>query len=334
MNKKLLTTGLMLLTIGIICLSLFMGRFSVPFGAVLQILWAKLTFGVSDLPQAHQTVVWDIRLPRALLGALVGAALATSGAAFQSLFHNPLVSPGILGVTAGAGFGAALSIILFNNTSYIYVFAFAFGVLAVMFSYIIGRIYDTTTTVTLVLGGVIVSAMFSALLSMLKFIADPYNQLPTIVFWLMGSLAAARHDAVLSGGLPMIAGMLGLILMRWRINVLSMGDKEAGALGVNVKLQKSLVIMFATLATAGAVCVSGIIGWIGLIVPHVGRMMVGNDNRYLMPVCMFLGASFLVSVDIVARSVSSSELPLGIITALIGGPFFVYLLKRTKGRNW
>lgn len=334
MNKNLLMIGLTLLAVSIIGGSLFIGRFFIPMDAVCQIFWAKLTFNVSALPPTYSSVVLDIRLPRALLGALVGAALAASGAAFQSLFHNPLVSPGILGVTAGAGFGAALSIVLFNSTEYTYVFAFVFGVLAVMLSYVIGRIYDTTTTITLVLGGVVVSAMFSALLSMLKFIADPYNQLPTIVFWLMGSLAAARPETVLSGGLPMAAGMLGLILMRWRINILSMGDKEAGALGVNVKLHKSLVIFFATMATAGAVCVSGIVGWVGLVIPHVGRMLVGNDNRYLMPVAMSLGACFLVAVDILARSVSSSELPLGIITALVGGPFFVYLLKKTKGRNW
>lgn len=334
MNKKYVITGLALLTVAIICLSLFIGRFTVPLSAVMQILWAKITFSVSDLPQTSQSVVLDIRLPRALLGALVGASLATGGAAFQSLFHNPLVSPGILGVTAGAGFGAALAIILFNSTAYTYVFAFVFGVVAVIISYAVGRIYDSTTTITLVLGGVIVSAMFSALLSMLKFVADPYNQLPTIVFWLMGSLAAARHDSVVSGGLPMLCGMLGLFFMRWRINVLSMGDKEAGSLGVNVGLNKALVILFATLSTAGAVCVSGIIGWVGLLVPHVGRMIVGNDNCHLMPVCMFLGACFLVGVDVMARSVSSSELPLGIITALVGGPFFVYLLKKTKGRNW
>lgn len=334
MNKKLLMFGLILLVAGSMASSLFIGRFFVPFEVIWQILWAKITGSSMDLPRSYQSVIMEIRLPRAILGALVGAALAASGTAFQSLFHNPLVSPGILGVTAGAGFGAALSIVTFNSTEYVYAFAFLFGVLAVIFSYAIGRIYDTTTSITLVLGGVIVSAMFSALLSTLKFIADPYNQLPTIVFWLMGSLAAARPDVLLSGGLPMVTGMIGLMLLRWRINLLSMGDKEAGAMGVNVKLHKSLLILFATLATAGAVCVSGIVGWVGLIIPHVGRMLVGNDNRYLMPVSMLLGAIFLGTVDILARSVSSSELPLGIITALLGGPFFVYLLKKTKGRNW
>ena len=334
MNKKYLMLGLALLAFGSIALSLCVGRFFVPFEMILQILWAKITGGVITLPQTYQSVIIEIRLPRALLGALVGAALAASGATFQSLFHNPLVSPGILGVTAGAGFGAALSIVTFNSTEYTYAFAFLFGALAVIFSYVVGRIYDTTTSITLVLGGVIVSAIFSALLSMLKFIADPYNQLPTIVFWLMGSLAAARQDVLLSGGIPMLIGMFGLFLLRWRINILSMGDKEAGALGLNVKLHKLLLILFATLATAGAVCVSGIVGWVGLIIPHVGRMLVGNDNRFLIPVSMLLGAAFLVAVDILARTASSSELPLGIITALLGGPFFVYLLKKTKGRNW
>lgn len=282
----------------------------------------------------YQTIVWDIRMPRAILGALVGGCLAVSGASFQGLFRNPLVSSGILGVTSGAGFGAALAILLFNATAPIYLFAFAFGGLAVLISFLIGRIYNTTPTIMLVLGGTIVSSVFSALISFTKYVADPGNELPTIVFWLMGSLASARYQDIIIAGLPMLLGITGLLAVRWRINVLSMGDKEAHTLGINIRLNKGIVIVCATLATAGAVCVSGIIGWVGLVIPHIGRMLVGNDNRILIPASLSLGACFLILVDNLGRMLTGSEIPLGILTALVGGPFFVYLLKSTKGGGW
>ena len=279
-------------------------------------------------------IIWEIRLPRALLGCLVGASLAISGTAFQGLFQNPLVSSGILGVSSGSGFGAALAIILFNTVSAAYPFAFFFGISAVICSYLIGRLYGQAPAIMLVLGGVIVSSVFSALLSFVKYVADPYEQLPTIVFWLMGSLASARYHDIQVAGIPMFIGIVGLIGIRWQINLLSMGDREAHSLGVNTGLAKTLVIFCATLATAGAVCVSGVIGWIGLVIPHVGRMLVGNDNRILIPVSLSLGACFLVLVDNLGRIITGSEIPLGILTALVGGPFFVYLLKKTKGGGW
>ncbi len=220
------------------------------------------------------------------------------------------------------------------NYSTIYLFSFAFGLLAVCLAYLIGTVYRTTPTIMLVLGGVIVSAIFSSLLSLLKYLADPYNQLPAIVFWLMGSLASARFQDLLFAGIPMVAGLLGLTAMRWTVNVLSMGDEEARTLGIDIRLHKGLVIFFATMAAAGAVCVSGVIGWVGLVIPHIGRMLVGNDNRALIPVSMSLGASFLVLIDSLARTVTGAELPLGILTSLIGAPFFVYLLKKTKGKGW
>ena len=273
-------------------------------------------------------------MPRALLGVMVGACLAISGTAFQGLFRNPLVSSGILGVSSGAGFGAALAILLFNTATAAYPFALAFGIIAVACAYLIGRLYSTTPAIMLVLGGVIVSSVFAALLSFVKYVADPYEQLPTIVFWLMGSLASARYQDMLIAGIPMALGVVGLLAIRWRINVLSMGDREARALGVNTTVSKGIVIFCATLATAGAVCVSGVIGWIGLVIPHIGRMLIGNDNRVLIPVSLSLGACFLVLVDNLGRIITGSEIPLGILTALVGGPFFVYLLKKTKGGGW
>ncbi|MFA7077150.1 MAG: iron ABC transporter permease [Syntrophomonas sp.] len=333
-KKRVLYTLLLLGPLAFIFVTLFIGRYPVSISVVAQILWCKFTFSTCNLPDIYQTLVWDIRMPRAILGAMVGGSLAISGAAFQGLFRNPLVSSGILGVTSGAGFGAALAIILFHATAPIYISAFFFGGLAVLLSFLIGRIYHTTPIIMLVLGGTIVSSVFSALISFTKYVADPTNELPSIVFWLMGSLASARYQDILVAGIPMLIGTLGLITIRWRINVLSMGDKEAQTLGIDTRVNKCIVIVCATLATAGAVCVSGIIGWVGLVIPHIGRMLVGNDNRLLIPTSFSLGACFLILVDNLSRIITGSEIPLGILTALVGGPFFVYLLKRTKGGGW
>ena len=315
--------------------SLCIGRYPLSAGEVLALGWQQLTGGPATGSATDQGVLWQVRLPRALLGAMVGGALAISGTALQGLFRNPLVSSGILGVSSGAGFGAALAILLFNSASAAYPFAFAFGIAAVVMSYLIGRIYtESSSSIMLVLGGVIVSSVFSALLSLAKYMADPTDQLPAITFWLMGSLAAARYSDLSLAGIPMALGTLALLGVRWRINVLSMGDTEAHSLGIDPAPTRALVVLAATLATAGAVCVSGVIGWVGLVIPHIGRMLVGNDNRLLMPLSLSLGACFLTAVDNLARTLTGSEIPLGILTALVGGPFFVYLLKKTKGRGW
>jgi len=317
----------------IICIfvSLLLGRYPLDVATVFAVILNKLGVTSYSTGEMAASIVWDIRLPRALLGVFVGASLAVSGAAFQGVFRNPLVSSSILGVSSGAGFGAALAILIFNQTVMIYLFAFGFGILAVILSYFIGRTYNTTPTVMLVLGGTIVSSVFSSLISLIKYMADPYDQLPKITFWLMGSLASASYRDIMIAGIPMLIGIIGLILIRWRINILSMGDKEARALGVNLRLLKGILIISATLATAGAVCVSGVIGWVGLIIPHISRMLVGNDNRLLIPTSISIGACYLVMVDNLSRSLTGSEIPLGILTAIIGAPFFVYLLKRKAG---
>ncbi len=326
-----------LLIIGpLLCImfSLFLGRYPLKIEDILGVLWHGLTGGGSEPETVHQTIVWTIRLPRAILGSLVGASLAVSGTALQGLFRNPLVSSGMLGVSSGAGFGAALAIILFNFMPAIYFSSFGFGILAVLLAYMIGKIYNTTPAIMLVLGGVIVSSVFAALLSFAKYIADPYEDLPSIVFWLMGSLASANYRDILISAVPMLTGMTGIFLVRWRINVLSMGDREARTLGIDTRKNRLLVIASATLATAGAVCVAGIIGWVGLVIPHIGRIVAGNDNRKLVPVTISLGACFLVLIDNLGRIITGGEIPLSILTALVGGPFFVYLLKKTKGGNW
>lgn len=330
--KKLLFI-ISLLAAPFICMfiSLLLGRYPLNPITVFSVFFNELGITNLAITDTAASIVLDIRLPRAILGALVGASLAVSGAAFQGVFRNPLVSSSILGVSPGAGFGAALAILIFNNSFMVYIFAFGFGILAVLLSYLIGRSYNTTPAIMLVLGGTIVSSVFSSLISLVKYMADPAEQLPKITFWLMGSLASASYYDIFLAGIPMLIGMAGLLSIRWRINVLSMGDKEARALGVNTSLLKGVLISCATLATVGAVCVSGIIGWVGLIIPHIGRMLVGNDHRLLIPVTLSIGASYLVIVDTLSRMITGSEIPLGILTAIIGAPFFVYLLKRKVG---
>lgn len=334
-KKRLLYLAIFISPIVLVFFTLLIGRYPIPIAEMPKILAYPFIQNPELISDTYYTIVWDIRMPRALLSALVGASLAVSGAAFQGLFRNPLVNSGMLGVSAGAGFGAALAILLFGRFSpQVYIFALTFGGLAVLLSYMVGRIYNTTPTVMLLLGGVVISSIFSALTSYLKYVADPTDQLPAITFWLMGSFASASRQDFVIGVPPMLLGITGLLLIRWRINVLSMGDREAQTLGINANLEKLLAIYFATLATAGAVCVSGTIGWVGLIIPHIGRMLVGNDNKILIPVSCALGASFLTIVDNIARTTSSGEIPIGILTSIVGGPFFIYLLKRTKGGVW
>ncbi|MFZ5968339.1 MAG: FecCD family ABC transporter permease [Bacillota bacterium] len=334
-KKKILYITIFLSPIVLSFLTLFIGRYPIPLKDIPGILAYPFFKNYLTMQDTYYTIIWDIRMPRAILAALVGASLAASGAAFQGIFRNPLVNSGMLGVSSGSGFGAALAILLFSRSSpYVYVFALLFGGLAVLLSYMIGRIYNTTPTIMLILGGVVVSSIFSSLISFIKYVSDPFNQLPAITFWLMGSFATASQQDLIIGAPPMILGIVGLLFIRWRINVLSMGDREAQTLGIDANLDKLIAIGFATLSTAGAVCVSGTIGWVGLIIPHIGRMIGGNDNKILLPVSCALGASFLVVIDNISRAVTSGEIPIGILTSLIGGPFFIYLLKKTKGGTW
>ncbi len=324
---------LCLLPFFVMFISLFFGRYSVSISDVFQSILKLCGVKTANVSIESLTVVSQLRMPRVIASAFVGAALAASGAAFQGVFRNPLANSSLLGVSSGAGFGAALAIILFSANWPTYIFAFAFGTLAVVLSYMIARIYKTVPTIMLVLGGMIVSSIFSALISLLKYVADTERELPAIVYWMMGSLSSVGFKS-LWALLPISCGLVLLLLYSWRINVLSMGDKEAQSMGVNVKLSKTLIISGATLATAGAVCLSGVIGWVGLVIPHIGRMLTGNDNRRLMPVSMAIGAAFMTIIDTVSRIVVESEIPLGILTALIGAPFFIFLLKKTKGGGW
>ena len=315
-------------------LSICVGRFPLAPVEVVQALLQRF-FGIDfGLGNDAVSIVADNRLPRAATGALVGAALAASGCAFQGLFQNPLVSQGILGVSSGASFGAALSILLFSSTLFTPAFAFVFALLAVWLSFMVARMCGEVTSLMLVLGGTVIAAIFTALLSFIKYVADPYNQLASIVFWNMGSLASIESGVLPFSALAMLAGLALLIGSSWALNVLSMGDQEASSMGLPVSKARIAVISGATLATAGAVSIAGTIGWVGLIIPHVARFLVGSDNRRLLPFSMLVGAAFLMLVDVLCRTITGSEIPLGILTSLIGGPFFIYLLRRFKGRGW
>lgn len=332
-NKIIFMITLLILPLAVIVLSLFIGRYAISIKEVVAV-FSNLA-GLYDIRVSHETftVIVYLRLPRAIAAAFIGGGLACSGAAFQGVFRNPLVNSGLLGVSSGAAFGAALSIILFGVTYYIYGFAFLFGIIAVGASYWVAMIYRSVQTIMLILGGIIVSSLFGALLTLLKYLADVNDQLPAIVYWLMGSVAAVDY-ADFWALIPIVAGITVILFYGWQINVLSMGDKEARTLGVNVKQSRIVIIAAATLCTAGAVCISGTIGWVGLVIPHIGRMLVGNDNRRLLPVSISIGAAFMVAIDALSRSLSTGEIPLGILTAIIGAPFFIFLLKKTKGGGW
>jgi len=322
---------LLLLPLALFYVSLFWGRYPIEPLTVLQVLASRVAPIPATWPPTVEPVIVDVRLPRTLLAMLVGAGLSITGAAFQGMFRNPLVSPDILGVSAAAGFGASVAILLSANALIIQLAAFGVGLLGVALTYGISRVYKTTPAIMLVLSGVVVAAFFGALVSGTKYVADPEQKLPAITFWLLGSLASASWSSVVTV-LPLMAiGTGALLLVRWRINVLSMGDEEARALGVRTEVLKGIIIVAATVVTAVAVSVSGIIGWVGLIIPHLARMLVGPDHRALLPASLALGAVYLLLIDDIARTATAAEIPLGILTAVVGAPVFAYLLRRTKG---
>ena len=318
----------------LVLVSLGVGRYPVPLADVFSVLVAKVFGQATSLDPAVQTVVLNVRLPRVFGALVIGAGLAAAGATYQGLFRNPLVSPDILGVSAGASLGAVLGIVLALPVAAIQGLAFAGGLAAVGAVYAVGlavRRHDPV--LTLVLAGVAVGALLGAGISLLKVLADPYNQLPAITFWLLGSLASVNTGDI-AAILPATAlGLVPLVLLRWRVNLMSLGDEEARALGLETRRLRPVLVAGATLVTAAAVSVTGVIGWIGLIMPHVARLLVGPDFRRLLPASMLLGAGYLTAVDLMARTVAAIEVPLGILTALVGAPFFLWLLAAGK-RGW
>ena len=331
-QKRITALALALTPIALMAFSVGIGRFSLPVDKVFAILSSPFFLIEPFWTRTEEIVVLNVRLPRVLMTMLVGAGLSVSGAAFQGLFRNPLVSPSILGVSAGAGFGACLGILLSVGSVGIQVLAFAFGLLAVFAAYSISRVRTGSSLLMLVLAGVIVGALFRALIGLVQYFADPEIELPSMVFWLLGSLATASYNDLQWGAPIILAGSAALLLLRWRINLLSLGEEEAQSLGVNVQLVRWTVIVAATAVTATAVSSVGIVGWVGLVIPHMGRMLVGPDHRVLLPASISIGAMYLLLIDNIARTATAAEIPLSILTAIVGAPVFAILLRRTGGK--
>ena len=310
--------------------SFLLGRFEVPLPEVLRILAGQLFPIGRTWSDKMEIAVVNIRLPRILLACLVGACLSAAGVSYQTVFQNPMAAPDILGASSGACFGAALAILLGAGKAGVTISAFCFSMLTVGIVYLIGARTRGNRIMGILLAGVMVSSLFSAGTSYVKLVADPSNQLPAITYWLMGSLSGAtRHDAF-TALMPMAAGLLPLLLLRWRLNLLTLSADEAKAAGVNTERLRLAAIQSATLLTAASVSVSGMIGWIGLVIPHLCRKLVGNNCRFLVPASMLMGASFLLLVDDLARNLLSVEIPIGILTAFIGAPFFLFLMTRKE----
>lgn len=278
-----------------------------------------------------RTLLLDIRLPRVLAAVCVGAALATSGAALQAMFVNPLVSPGLLGVLHGASLGAALGMIFSTRWIVVQGSAFAFGLLAVALAMLMARMYRGDRLLLLVLSGIVVSALFRALLSLVKYLADPHDHLPAITYWLMGGFSLVNRDAILIMGPVMLLGVSVMLSLAGYLNALTMGDEEARSLGVRVTLVRTVLIVSATLVSSLTVAAGGVIEWVGLLVPHVGRMLTGPDNRVLLPVSALIGALYLLTLDNLSRLLFPVEIPLGVLTALFGIPIFAAALRASRG---
>lgn len=333
----LVTIGLLLVVVAVVAMGI--GRLTVPFDRVGAIVLDQLSslagshLGLADGASTSElSAVWLIRAPRVTLTILVGAALAVSGAVLQSLFRNPLVSPDVIGVSSAASFGGVLTILLGLGSIALVFGAFAAGLAAALLVMALGRIRTGSPILTIVLGGIVVAALFNALVSLVTYLADPYTTLPSITFWLMGSFAAATWGHVLIAIVPIIPCLVLVFALRWRINLLSLGDDEARSLGIKPERLRGLLIVAVAMLTATTVAVSGAIGWVGLVIPHLVRLLVGSDNRVLLPGCALLGGLYLLVVDTLARSVVEVEIPVGILTAIIGAPVFVLLLvRRSRG---
>ncbi|AGS33583.1 ABC transporter transmembrane protein [Corynebacterium maris DSM 45190] len=313
--------------------ALGVGRLAVPFGTAAAVIVDQLaglvgldTSLAAEATAAEASAVWLIRAPRVVLAIVVGAALAVSGAVLQSLFRNPLVSPDVIGVSSAASFGGVLTILLGVGGVWLVSGAFVAGLVAALLVLALGRLRTGSPILTIVLGGIVISALFNALVSLVTYLADPYTTLPSITFWLMGSFASTTWSHAATAVLPILPCLLVVFALRWRVNLLSLGDDEARSLGVRPERLRMLLIVTVSLLTAATVAVAGVIGWVGLVIPHLVRLVLGSDNRVLLPASALLGGLYLLLMDTLARSVVEVEIPVGILTAIIGAPVFVFLL--------
>jgi len=335
-KTRRLILGLLLTLIALLAVSLSIGRFRADAGQLFALAVRLLSgdFSLEAIP-ADTMVIWWIRIPRCLMAVMVGISLSLSGAVYQALFRNPLVSPDVLGVAAGCTFGAALGLVLPGHSFLlVHLLSFSFGLLAVYTALGIARLVSVKPIIVLVLAGMVVLSFFNALLMVVKYFSDPHDELPTIVFWIMGSLSRVTWtDVCLTA--PFCLGALVLfMLLRFRLNILSLGDLQAKAHGVDPGLFRFILISVSSLVVAVTVSTCGQICWIGLVVPHIARVLVGPDHKHMLPVTALVGGLFLLAADDLARALTSSEIPVGIITALIGAPLFAYLLYRNRGSGW
>ena len=310
---------------GLFLYSFILGHYDVPLREVIHILFTG---------HSHDTKMYaavsNIRMPRILMACLVGCCLSAAGTSFQCVFQNPMASPDILGASSGACFGAALAILLNYSHTGITLFAFVFSLMSIALVYLIGKASRRNRVVSILLAGMMVSSLFSAGTSYIKLVADPSDQLPAITYWLMGSLSGTRKADLHFVIWPMLTGLVPLLLLRWRINLLTLSEEEAQTMGVHTGRLRLAVILCATFLTAASVSVSGMIGWIGLVIPHLCRKLVGSNCRWLYPAVMIFGAIFLLLVDNISRSLLTVEIPIGILTAFIGAPFFIFLMTRRE----
>lgn len=318
----------------IACVCATIGQYPLSVGDVIHALWAGIT-GNPENAGTAATVVLDIRLPRLAAALLVGLALAASGATYQTVFRNPLVAPDILGVSAGAGLGAVCAIFLSLPVPLIQAFAFVFGLCAVGIVYAMAKLVRGAhdPILVLVLSGVVIGAVMGAGISVLTYLADPYDQLPAITFWLMGSLSGITFDDLKGAWPAVVIGLVPLFALRWRVNLMSLGEDEARALGVDTGKLRLALVVAATLMTSSVVAISGTVGWVGLIIPHVARFLVGPEFTRLLPATILIGAGYVLVVDTLARSLAGIEIPIGILNAFIGAPLFLYILARAR-RSW
>ena len=324
----LLAVCLLLAIIG----SVTLGRYPIGLKELGGILLSRIRPVEPFWTKTQESLLLQHRLPRILLACLVGGCLSSAGAAYQGVFQNPMAAPDILGASSGAAFGAALAILLRLSGSWIMVLAFFGSIVTVLLVMFVAGRAKGKRVLGLILAGIMVSSLISSGTSLIKLVADPEDQLPAITYWLMGSLNGTSPADVWFALLPMAVGFLPLYLLRWRINLLTLGDEEARTIGVNARRLRAIVILSATLITAAAVSVSGVIGWVGLVIPHLTRRMVGNNYRHLLPASTLFGALFLLLVDNLSRMLFATEIPIGILTSFIGAPFFLYLITREGER--
>lgn len=317
------------IVVAVVCLGI--GRYYINIPDTVRVMLSPINGTVQQMNSTQVSILFSVRLPRIILAMFIGAGLAVSGAAFQGLFTNPLATPDTLGVASGASFGAAMALMFGANLISVQLCALAFGVCAIMLTHFISQQREKSSIVMVVLSGMVVSSLFQALVSLVKFAADPQDVLPSITYWLMGSLTGISYSR-LALGLPFItAGTLVIFFLRWRLNIMALSTDEARSLGVNVKLIRIMIMIASTFVTASCVSMCGQVGWVGLLVPHIARMMYGSNNKVVIPVSISLGAVFMIVIDTLARSATAAEIPISILTAVIGAPFFIVLLRRTGG---